>query len=77
MAHKTNSKEQFQFKFYNFKFSVNLNLTDQDIPVSRAQGAFTLTLAHKLVPSFETNMLFLKYYRLQYPMRASAFFKLL
>ena len=75
MAHKTNSKEQFLFKFYNFKFSVNLNTSSAIIPMSVSQGAYTLNLAYRFFPVFETNMLFLKYYRIHYPIRATAFFQ--
>ena len=75
MAHKTNSKEQFLFKFYNFKFSIDLSLPPRLVPNSINQGAHSLTITRKLFPVFETNLLFLKYYQISYPVRDQNFFK--
>ena len=75
MAHKTNSKEQFMFKFYNFKFSVNLQVDKKFLPTSVTQGAYTLNLAYRFFPVFETNLLFLKYYKIHYPIGSYAFFR--
>ena len=77
MAHKTNSKEQYLFKFYNFKFSFNLPIQPEAVPSDLSQGAYSTTLARRLFPVFETNLLFLKYYRITYPVCDSKFFKLL
>lgn len=75
MAHKTNSKEQFLFKFYNFKFSISLYLPPRLVPNSITQGAHSLTITRKLFPVFETNLLFLKYYQVSYPVRDRSYFK--
>ena len=74
MAHKTNSKEQFMFNFYNFKFSASLAVTQDVLPKSVAQGGHVLQITKKLFPVFETNLLFLKYYRVSYPIKDRQFF---
>ena len=71
MAHKTNSKEQFLFKFYNFKFSFELRLSQRSLSSTYFQGAYILMLTRELFPTFETNILFLKYYEVSYPIKAS------
>ena len=69
MAHKTNSKEQFLFKFYNFKFSFELRPYVGSIPQTSFQGAYVFILTRSLFPTFETNLLSLKYYEVSYPIR--------
>ena len=71
MAHKTNSKEQFLFKFYNFKFSFELRVSQRSLSSTYFQGAYILMLTRDLFPTFETNILFLKYYEVSYPIKAS------
>ena len=75
MAHKTNSKEQFLFKYYNFKFSANLKLEDYLVSSCIKQGALVGKRASEHFPSFSTNILFIKYARLIYPVRDRAFFE--
>lgn len=75
MAHKTNSKEQFLFKFYNFKFSIELVISKSLIPQTLNQGAYSFSILHSLFPVFETNLLFLKYYQISYPIKDIQFFK--
>ena len=75
MAHKTNSKEQFLFRYYNFKFSASLNLDTNFVPSSIDQGAFTLSRFLSSFPVFETNVLFLKYARVKYPLLDSKYFQ--
>ena len=67
MAHKTNSKEQFLFKFYNFKFSFELQPRYTAIPLTARQGAYVFMLTRNLFPTFETNLLTLKYYEISHP----------
>lgn len=74
MAHKTNSKEQFLFKYYNFKFSANLKLEDDLASSSIKQGALVGKRTIEQFPSFSTNILFIKYARLSYPVRDLTFF---
>ena len=69
MAHKTNSKEQFLIKFYNFKFSFELRPYSSATPQTSFQGAYTFMLTRRLFPTFETNLLSLKYYEVSYPIR--------
>ena len=75
MAHKTNSKEQFLFKFYNFKFSFNLKPRPIYVPTTVQQGAHVMALTRRLFPVFETNLLFLKYYEISYPVRVTSFLR--
>ena len=77
MAHKTNSKEQFLFKYYNFKFSANLKLEDHLASSSVKQGALVGKRIVEQFPSFSTNILFIKYARLYYPVRDRVFFQIL
>ena len=77
MAHKTNSKEQFLFKFYNFKFSINVDVGALDFTSTVQGGAHSLNLSYAFFPHFETNLLFLKYYKLRYPLRINNFFNVL
>jgi hypothetical protein len=77
MAHKTNSKEQFLFKFYNFRFSFTLRVNPDLTPSTLSQGAYSTTLTRRLFPVFETNLLFLKYYEITYPVGDPKYFKLL
>jgi len=74
MAHKTNSKEQFMFNFYNFKFSTTLIIADESIPSTVSQGGHLFYITKKLFPVFETNLLFLKYYKISYPIKDRHFF---
>ena len=67
MAHKTNSKEQFLFQFFNFKFSVKLRSDPKTLPSGPSQSAQCLALATQLFPTFGTNLLLLKYYKLIFP----------
>lgn len=74
MAHKSSSQEQFLFKLYNFKFSVTLALTPALTPSSSSQAAYVLKLTKQIFPFFETNLLFLKYYRITYPFKDNLLF---
>jgi hypothetical protein len=74
MAHKTNSKEQFLFKFYNFSFSFVLQAHLEMSSTSILQGAHSAIITKDLFPVFETNLLFLKSYRISYPVHDSTFF---
>ena len=75
MAHKTNSKEQFLFKYYNFKFSANLKIEDYLASSSLKQGALVGKRVAEEFPSFSTNILFIKYARIYYPVRDNLFFQ--
>jgi hypothetical protein len=74
MAHKTNSKEQFMFNFYNFKFSTTLAVPEESIPSTINQGGHVFYITKRLFPAFETNLLFLKYYKVSYPIKDLHFF---
>ena len=71
MAHKTNSKEQLLFKFYNFKFSFELRPYTGAGAHTPRQGAYIFILTRDFFPTFETNLLSLKYYEVSYPIKAA------
>lgn len=74
MAHKTNSKEQFWYVFYNYKCSFVSPVLESSVPHTLYSGAYALLLAKSNFPFFETNILFLKYYKLRYPVYSPQFF---
>ena len=80
MAHKTRSKEQLLFKFYHFVTTFKTQQFRYTCasrvyqPVN--QLAYILWATRKLFPFFETNLLFLKYYRVQYPLQDKHYFNL-
>ena len=76
MAHKTRSKEQFIFKFYHFTitFKVNSRLVISSPNTSIGALAHVLVLTKQLFPIFETNLLYLKYYRVRYSLVDQSFF---
>jgi len=75
MAHKTNSKEQFLFKVYNFKFSFKFPVPSKLSASGVGQGAYVLLLTKRLFPVFETNLLFLKAYKISYPITDTRTFR--
>lgn len=66
MAHKTNSKEQYGFKFYFFKATFHSYLEPHMSISSVDFGAFFINNLKKLFPIFSTNLLFLKYYNVNF-----------
>lgn len=76
MAHKTNSKEQFIFKFYHFAitFKIDQPLLASSLNYSTNVLAYVFYLTKRFFPIFETNLLFLKYYSVQYPLCDRQFF---
>ena len=77
MAHKTNSKEQYAFSFYNFTFSTTLLISESAKPLSVSQLAWALHLTKSLFPVFETNLFFLKYYKVEHLLKDSQYISLL
>ena len=65
MAHKTFSKEQFAFKFYKFKVSIKAALDPNYQINSLNQSTSALLIAKNSFPVFETNMMFLKFYKIK------------
>ena len=63
------------FKYYNFKFSARLELEDQLTASCLSQGALIARVTTTKFPSFGTNILFLKYARIYYPVKDVTFFK--
>ena len=73
MAHKKTSKEQFFFKFFQFKvFFKTYKLINKGVSVHA--GKLLHGLSFFSFPIFETNLLFLKFYFLKYPVKDSCFF---
>ena len=74
IAHKKNSKEQFQFRFYFFKItfrSISTNIHH----INSIEGGYIFFLSIKnQVPAFETNLMFLKYSVIQIPVSDNKYF---
>lgn len=73
MAHKTSSKEQFEFYFYNFKVSFTVPVSPSAVAPSVTAGAHLTALTKFTFPVFESNVLFLKTYKVHYPVFGSHF----
>jgi hypothetical protein len=65
MAHKTFSQEQFIIKFYRFVISFSTTNTFGN-PKSVNESLFLLISLRLSIPVLETNLLFLKRFRLQF-----------
>ena len=66
MAQKTRSKEQFAFKFYVFKVSSKNVLSENRKLASIDQTLLAILLTKSSFPVFETNLLFLKTYNINF-----------
>lgn len=64
MAHKNWSKEQYKFQFYKFKISFNSIFKNESCLPSINSGIFFILLSRKFFPHFETNLLFIKFYKI-------------
>lgn len=62
IAHKTWSKEQYLFQFYLIKISFKTTTTS-NVPNSINAGFLAIFYSSKYFPVFETNLLFLKYFK--------------
>jgi len=74
MAHKTFSKEQFAFKYYKFKVSIRASFEEHFSITSVEHAATSLSISKNFFPVFETNMMFLKFYRIQMLSTAPQFY---
>jgi hypothetical protein len=64
MAHKNWSKEQYKFSFYKFIISFNCNLKIENNINNINSSLLFFLLTKKNFPFFETNLLFLKNFRI-------------
>lgn len=76
MAHKDNSKEQFEFIKYKFSFSFKAIVFDFFFITSINLGLFLFLDFKKSFPLFETNFLFLKSYSIKLSLWDLNFFNL-
>ena len=74
MAHKTNSKEQFNFKFYFYKTTFTAQVVDNFRPQTVNESLFFLLLYKTTFPVFETNLFYLKSCSVRLPSTATQFF---
>ncbi len=74
MAHKTNSKEQFVFKFFKFKACIQTRFTIDGSLSSVNASVWALLQTKSIFPTFETNLLLLKHYRVFLLMNDGTFF---
>lgn len=74
MAHKTNSKEQFNFKFYFFRAEFKTGVDKSLWLGSVNQSLFALLIFKNTFPTLDTNLLYLKSCRVSLPYHDSKFF---
>ena len=72
MAHKTNSQQHFKFKFFFFRLSFKAQINETYVASNFQEGLAFLFLIKQLFPFFETNLLFLKSYKLEFFIRNTA-----
>lgn len=75
IAHKNWSKEQFFYSFYVVRIRFNSNFKDTNNVSSLNAGLLFALLAKKFFPVFETNILFLKSYKIMFDLKEPSFFK--
>jgi hypothetical protein len=67
MAHKTNSKEQYEFMTYNFKISVKYAVQPSRPPRSLLKALYLINSSKISGASFESNLLILDYVKASVP----------
>lgn len=73
MAHKTNSKEHYKFKFFFFKITFKANMKMSNTISSFDEGLFFSLLLKPNFPTFSTNQLLLKSYKILFYIQATDF----
>lgn len=66
MAHKNWSKEQFEQRTFFLKISFKNNFAYETLPNSVNAGLLFVLISKKLFPVFETNIFFLKNYKITF-----------
>jgi len=72
MAHKTNSKEQFLFKYFYFRLRFTVR---HSFDMATSRKLRRINCLAGLFPVFETNLLFLRFYKVSLPLFPENFFK--
>jgi hypothetical protein len=73
MAHKTRSKEQFAYQYYKFLIMFKADATNANPINSPDSGLLFVFLTKKNFQIFETNLLFLKYFKCSVTICVSSF----
>jgi len=66
MAHKTNSKEQYEFRFYYTVATLNFNLKSDNFVNSVNAATLSIILCKQALPLLATSVLLIKYYTITY-----------
>lgn len=66
MAHKTNSKEQYEFRFYYTVATLNFRLKPGNFVNSVNAAALSIILCKKSLPLIATSILLIKHYTIMY-----------
>lgn len=74
IAHKNWSKEQFNFQFYALRISFRTSFKNYFLPNSLDAATLFVFLSKRFFPVFETNVLFLKNYKIIFSMRDTRYF---
>ena len=75
IAHKNWSKEQFFFSYYVIRVSFKSALTTENRIKTLDSGLMFSLLSKSFFPVFETNILFLKSYKIMFDVSDGEFFK--
>ena len=73
MAHKTRSKEQFIYKYYKFLLVFKSNVNLPQVINSLDNALLFIFLTKKNFRIFETNLIFLKFFKFFFPIQTSQF----
>jgi hypothetical protein len=76
MAHKNWSKEQFKLHFYNFSYTFTTKIIEEHELINLNCATVFFLISKKKFPQFETNLFFLKNYKLNYYFQDLFFFKI-
>jgi hypothetical protein len=76
MAHKTFSKEQFKFQYYNFKFIFSNCIPFENEIQDINHANLFLILTKSNFPKLETNIFFLKNFKISFFFSMSSFLQL-
>ena len=74
MAHKTNSKEQYEFRFYYTVATLNFSLRPGNFVNSVNAAALSIMLCKRSLPLIATSVLLIKHYTIMYYFNDSIFY---
>lgn len=76
IAHKNWSKEQYKFQFFKFKISFDTSLNENNVLNNINKTLLFIFITKKEFPNLESNILFLKNFKILIQMYDNSFFNL-